>query len=103
MINIIIAAYVNDLLICGNSMNLVDYVLKHLQSKFKMTDLGEVVNYLGMKIDVTADSITVYQYKYIQSILKHFCMNECKLTVVLMSFSMKLVTYQESFDAEHQT
>ena len=58
-VNIIIAAYVDDLLICGSSMNLVDYVLKHLQSKFEMTNLEKVANYLGMKIDVTADSITV--------------------------------------------
>ena len=60
MINIIIAAYVNDLLICGSFMNLVNYVLKHLQSKFEMTDLGEVANYLGMEIDITANSITVH-------------------------------------------
>ena len=60
MINIIVAAYVNDLLVCDNSMNLVDYVLKHLQSKFEMTDLEEVANYLSMKLNITADSITVH-------------------------------------------
>ena len=59
-VNIIVAAYVDDLLICDNSMNLINQVLKHLQSKFKMTDLKEVANYLGIKIDVTADFITVY-------------------------------------------
>ena len=59
-VNMIIAAYVNDLLICDSSMNLIDYILKHLQSKFEMTDLGEVTNYLGMKLDVTADFITVH-------------------------------------------
>ena len=30
MVNIIIAVYTDDLLICDSSMNLVDYVLKHL-------------------------------------------------------------------------
>ena len=101
-VNIIIVTYVDDLLICGSFMNLVDYVLKHLQSKFKMTDLGEIVNYLGMKFNITADSITVYQYKYIQSVLKCFCINECKPVVVLMSPSMKLVTYQGPLNTEHQ-
>ena len=58
-VNIIIAAYVDDLLICDNFMNLIDHILKHLQSKFKITDLGEVANYLGMKFNITADFITV--------------------------------------------
>ena len=60
MINIIVAAYINNLLICSNSIDLIDHVLKHLQSKFKMTDLEEVANYLSIKIDITADSIIVY-------------------------------------------
>ena len=92
-VNIIVVAYIDDLLVCDSSMNLIDYVLKHLQSEFEMTDLGEVANYLNMKIDVTADFITVYQCEYILSVLKHFCMNECKLVVVPMPPSMKLVTY----------
>ena len=103
MINIIIAAYVNNLLVCGSSMNLIDYILKHLQSEFEMTDLGEVVNYLGMKIDVTADFITVHQHGYIQLVFKCFHINECKLTVVLMLLSTKLVVYQGPLNAEHQT
>ena len=41
-------------------MNLIDYVLKHLQNEFKMTDLEEIANYLNMKIDVTTDFITVH-------------------------------------------
>ena len=102
-VNIIIAAYVDDLLICDSSMNLIDYILKHLQSEFEITDLKEVANYLNMKIDITADFITVHQCEYIQSVLKCFCMNKCKLMMILMSFSTKLITYQKSFNAEHQT
>ena len=102
MVNVIIAAYVDDLLVCGSSMDLVDCILKHLQSKFEMTDLGEVVNYLGMEFDVTADFITICQHGYIQSLLKHFCMNKCKPAVVPMSPSTKLVAYQGPLNAECQ-
>ena len=102
-VNIIIAVYVNDLLVCGSFMNLINYVLKHLQSEFEMTDLGEVANYLGMEIDVTANSITVHQHEYIQSVFECFCINECKLMVILMLFSTKLIAYQEPFNAECQT
>ena len=68
-----------------------------------MTDLEEVANYLGMKLDITADFITVCQHGYIQSVLEHFCMNKCKPAVIPMSPSTKLVAYQGPLDAEHQT
>ena len=92
-VNIIVAAYIDNLLICNNSINLVNYVLKHLQSEFKMTDLKEVANYLGIEINITADFITVYQHGYIQSVLKHFYINKCKLMIVLMLLSIKLIIY----------
>ena len=92
-VNIIITVYIDNLLICGNSINLINHILKHLQSKFKMTDLKEVVNYLDMEIDITADFITICQYEYIQSVLKHFCINKCKPAVVPMLLSIKLVAY----------
>ena len=101
-VNIIIAAYINDLLICDNSINLIDYILKHLQSEFKMTNLKEVVNYLDIKIDVTADSITVHQHKYIQLVFEYFCINKCKPAVVSMLLSIKLVAYQKPLNTEHQ-
>ena len=40
-------------------MNLIDHILKHLQSKFEMTDLEEVANYLGIKFNITTNFITV--------------------------------------------
>ena len=59
-VNIIITAYINDLLVYDNFINLIDYVLKHLQSKFKITNLKEVANYLGIKINNIANFIIVY-------------------------------------------
>ena len=101
-VNIIVAAYINDLLICDSFMNLVDCILKHLQSEFEMTDLEEVANYLNIKLNIAANFITVCQCEYIQSVLKCFCMNKCKPVVVLMPPSTKLVAYQEPFNTEHQ-
>ena len=85
--------YVNDLLICDEFMKLINNVLKHLQTEFKMTDLDEVMNYLDMKIDVAADKIIVCQCDYIQTVLKWFDMNECKPASILMQLNMKLMIY----------
>ena len=58
--NLIMTVYVNDLLICNEFMKLINNILKHLQTEFKMTDLNEVTNYLNMKINVTVSRITVH-------------------------------------------
>lgn len=58
-INIIIAVYVNDLLVCECSLNQINNILKHLQSEFEITNLDEVANYLIIKIDIEVNSITV--------------------------------------------
>ena len=100
--NFIITVYVNDFLICDNFMNLINQVLKHLQSKFEIADLKEIINYFNIKIDVTADSIIVCQYKYIQLILDYFYINKYKSVIVLILLSTKLVTYQKPFNAECQ-
>ena len=64
--NLIVMIYVNDLLIYNEFMKLINNVLKHLQTEFKIIDLSEVMNYLDMKIDVVFnDNITVHQSEYI--------------------------------------
>ena len=63
--NLIMTVYVNDLLICDEFMKLINNVLKHLQTEFKMTDLDEVMNYLNIKINVVVNRIIVHQCDYI--------------------------------------
>lgn len=73
-VNIIIAIHVNDLLVCGHSMNQINNILKHLQSEFEMTNLSEIINYLGMEIDIETDSIMIHQTAYIYDMLQYFKM-----------------------------
>lgn len=46
-----ILAYINDLLITGNNMDVINETKSLLSSHFKMKDTGELRYFLGIKVD----------------------------------------------------
>jgi hypothetical protein len=77
---IIIALYVDDLLIASNDLNDLIQFKKDLASEFKMEDLGVANFILGVKIirDRTARTISISQSAYINSLLDRHGMMTCK-------------------------
>lgn len=77
---LIVAIYVDDLLIFSNDKNLRVNLKKNLMSNFDMKDLGVAKNCLGMHITVDSNSNSIYldQKEYILKILKKFNMIDCK-------------------------
>jgi len=69
---LIIAVYVDDMMILSNRINLVNKTKHELGSRFEMTDLGEIHWILNM--EVTRDRknriIRLSQSQYIESILE---------------------------------
>lgn len=47
---LIVSLYVNDLLISGSSENLLFEFKKQMESVFEMSNFGEMIYFLGMKI-----------------------------------------------------
>ena len=47
---LVIATYVDDLLIAGKDLEAIKAVKSALSEHFKMTDLGPVAHYLGVKV-----------------------------------------------------
>jgi hypothetical protein len=64
--------FVDDLLLTGEKQTDIDCVRKGLRRQFKMTDQGEVTEFLGMEIARTATTITVTQRRYITEKLEEF-------------------------------
>ena len=54
---LVILVYVDDLLITGSNLNLIQQVRKYLQYKFKMKDLGELKYFLGIEFSRNVDGI----------------------------------------------
>lgn len=76
---IIVAIYVDDLLIFGPDISKIRELKKALSAKFKMVDLGACSYYLGMKVERDRENRTLKlsQTGYLEKILEQFGMSEC--------------------------
>ena len=80
-----IAVYVDDLLIFGSDIARLEDVQQKLLDRFKMTELGDISDYLGMKFNhVVGERITLCQSTYLNKLLGCFNMIECKPAFILM-------------------
>lgn len=77
--SLIIAIYVDDLLIVARSAAILADLKSKLNSHFKMTDLGLAKSCIGIRIHQTAVGIQLDQSVYIEEVLKRFNMTECNV------------------------
>ena len=69
---VIIALYVDDILIFGSNLDVVHSTKRFLALEFDMKDMGEANMILGVKITRMGDSIILSQEHYVEKILKKF-------------------------------
>ena len=74
----IICLYVDDMLIFGTSMNVINETKNFLASNFDMKDMGEANVILGIKIVRCDDGLILSQEHYIEKFLKKFGFFDCK-------------------------
>ena len=74
----IVSLYVDDLLVIGNNVWLVEEFKKEMIQVFEMIDLGLMIYFFGMEINNSCDEIFISQKKYVREILKKFHMENCK-------------------------
>lgn len=76
----IIAVYVDDFFIFSNSNDEIIFVKEHLSKNFKIKDLGQVKQCLGMRVRINENKseILLDQEQYISQVLERFNMNDCK-------------------------
>ena len=76
----IIALYVDDILLASNDLNLLEAEKNVLQTKFEMEDQGEASYCLGMTIERERDKkiLNINQKSYLESVLKRFGMADSK-------------------------
>ncbi|XP_020686218.1 S-type anion channel SLAH2-like [Dendrobium catenatum] len=75
---IFLLVYVDDILISGNNLDRIQHVLDELNNKFNMKHLGEVSEFLGIKITKQDNSYFLCQENYVQQILAQANLTECK-------------------------
>lgn len=77
---VVVALYVDDFLIFSNNLEEKIKLKDHFKSKFKIKDLGEAKQCLGLSIgrNKRTGEIFIYQKQYILEILEKFGMINCK-------------------------
>ena len=77
---VILSLHVDDILLFSNDVGMLNEEKKSLGRRFKIEDLGEVNQVLGMlvKRDRKSRILTISQPKYLEGVLKRFNMENCK-------------------------
>jgi len=77
---LIVAVYVDDIILACNSPAKMNVVKEQLSQKFEMKDLGALHHFLGVKIvqDMSAGTVWAGQPFYIEKILRNFGMHDSK-------------------------
>lgn len=94
---LIIALYVDDILIACSSKSILDDMKQQLTARFKMKDLGESRIILGM--DITRDyvnrTISLSQSRYAQKVIDRFGMSSAREVTTPMDSSIDLTVKSE--------
>ena len=75
---IALLVYVDDILITGSNLQLLNQLKSHLHHNFKTKDLGPITRYLGIEFERTPNALRMHQTEYALSILHQFGMDNCK-------------------------
>ncbi|KAI3501786.1 hypothetical protein L1887_29807 [Cichorium endivia] len=100
---IVIAVYVDDLLVTGTSLEFIKQFKKRMATQFEMSDLGELSCYLGIEVSQDVDRIKIKQEHYAMKILNEAGMQECNATQCPMESGLKLskAENEPEVDATH--
>src|SRR5690606_25198633 len=74
---LIVAIYVDDLFITGNSMRAIKKFKASMSEKFEMSDLGLLTYYLGIEVKQSKEGIVIKQEAYARRILEEANMSDC--------------------------
>ena len=76
----IVCLYVDDILMFGTNIEIINETKSFLKRHFEMKDMGEASVILGIKLTRSTDGITLTQSHYIEkSILEKYGYSKCRI------------------------
>ena len=76
---VIMCLYVDDILIFGTNLNVIEEVKSFLSQSFEMKDMGEADVILNIKLPREGNGgVTLVQSHYVEKILNRFGYSDCK-------------------------
>ncbi|KAG7552453.1 Integrase catalytic core [Arabidopsis thaliana x Arabidopsis arenosa] len=92
---LVVAVYVDDLLVTGSSLGVIFDFKRRMSEKFEMSDLGKLTYYLGIEVVQHESGIMLRQERYASKILAETKMEECNAVHIPMTANLKLSKAQE--------
>ncbi|KAL3379683.1 hypothetical protein AABB24_000409 [Solanum stoloniferum] len=89
---IIVLVYVDDMLITGSFLKLIEYTKKALQQAFKMKDLGELKYFLGIEFTRSTTGTLMHQRKYALELISEVGMSAAKPAGTPIDINVKLTS-----------
>jgi hypothetical protein len=87
---LIVSVYVDDLVITGSSSNDIVQFKSEMQEIFRMSDLGLLSYYLGIKVHQNDAGITLRQAAYAEKLLECSGLQNCNPVLTPMESCLKL-------------
>ena len=87
---LLVAVYVDDLLVTGSSLDQIQEFKMGMAKNFEMSDLGKLTYYLGIEVVQNSDGITLRQERYAMKILAETGMKDCNAVHIPMDSNLKL-------------
>ena len=97
--------YVDDILLIGNDVSMLNSVKESLNGKFSVKDLGEAVYILGIKIyrDRSRRLLRLSLSTYIDKVLKRFNMSEAKKGFLPLPHGIRLSETQSPSTSDERS
>ncbi|XP_058004059.1 retrovirus-related Pol polyprotein from transposon TNT 1-94 [Hevea brasiliensis] len=93
---VVVSLYVDDLLVTGSNLKLIEEFKFKMQQVFEMNDLGKMCYFLGMEISQSDKGFFVSQKKYAWELLKKFDFSKCKPVSIPATHGEKLKKNDDS-------
>lgn len=77
---ILFSLYVDDMIITGDDMDIINDLKLHLSKQFEMKDLCTLRYFLGIEVAYSLRGYLLSQSKYIVNILEHTCLSHDRVT-----------------------
>ncbi|KAF2293785.1 hypothetical protein GH714_041855 [Hevea brasiliensis] len=97
---VVVSLYVDDLLVTGSNLKLIEEFKFKMQQVFEMNDLGKMCYFLGMEISQSDKGFFVSQKKYAWELLKKFDFSKCKPVSIPATHGEKLKKNDDSQPAD---
>ena len=96
---LLIASWVDDLIIAADKVISLSNIKKILMSEFKMKDLGKLNHFIGIYFHITQGCVKMNQNNYIGRVLERFNMSNCKPRATPCELKMDLSGNSDPVDS----